>query len=182
MNKDVSDFASTKPSVRRKLANRLYHARGGLLETIERLVETAHKVGLGGVNKAGGLSAVDCLLKCPMEEGILHIQLVNWPIAGDRQAEDGADCGRLDDGAEDLVEVDAVELGEAAKDPASLVPIQTAVGLELVVEDPLASDDIGTVWAGDQVPCTVGLQRGELFLLGGPPIGVGQCDTICARN
>lgn len=145
MNKDVSDFASTKPSVRRKLANRLYHARGGLLETIERLVETAHKVGLGGVNKAGGLSAVDCLLKCPMEEGILHIQLVNWPIAGDRQAEDGADCGRLDDGAEDLVEVDAGALGEAAKDPASLVPIQTAVGLELVAEDPLAGDDIGSM-------------------------------------
>lgn len=71
---------------------------------------------------------------------------------------------------------------KTTKDPVSLVPVQTAVGPELVAEDPLACHDIGALWSEDQVPCTVGLQRGELLLHGGPPVGVGKCGTIRARH
>ena len=79
-----------------------------------------------------------------MKKSVLHVQLMNRPGAGDCYAEDGADGGRLDDGAERLVVVDAVLLGEAADDSACLVASESAIGVVLVLEDPLARYDVGT--------------------------------------
>jgi hypothetical protein len=57
-----------------------------------------------------------------MQERILHIKLMNGPGAGDDQGEHRVDCSQLDDRAEGLIVVDVGLLGEATKDPASLVP------------------------------------------------------------
>ena len=49
-----------------------------------------------------------------MKKGILHVELVDRPGAGDSQAEDDPYGGRFDNRTEGLVVVDAVLLGEAA--------------------------------------------------------------------
>jgi hypothetical protein len=67
---------------------------------------------------------------------------VKWSGAGDGQGEHGAEHGWLDHRAEGLIVVDVGSLGEAAKDPMSLVPFQRAVGDELVLENLFASDDV----------------------------------------
>jgi hypothetical protein len=57
---------------------------------------------------------------------------MNRPGAGDGQGEHSADHGRLDHRAEGLIVVDAGSLGEATKDPMSLV-----------LQNPFVGDDIG---------------------------------------
>jgi hypothetical protein len=88
---------------------------------------------------------------------------MNWPEAGDGQGEHGADCGRLDHWAEGLIVVDAGSLGEAAKNPASLVPFQGAVGIELVLENPLAGDAVGANGARDKISDVIDDQGSKFF-------------------
>jgi hypothetical protein len=52
------------------------------------------------------------------------------------------DRGRLDHRADGLIIVDVGSLGEATKNPVSLVPVQGAIGIELVLENPLAGDEV----------------------------------------
>jgi hypothetical protein len=47
-------------------------------------------------------------------------------------------------------------LGEPPKDPTSLVQIQRAIRLKLVLEDPFVGDDIGPMRPRNQVPRVVG--------------------------
>jgi hypothetical protein len=51
--------------------------------------------------------------------------------------------GWLDNWAESLIVVDTGTLGEAAKNPTSLVPFKGVVRVEHVLEDPFASDEVG---------------------------------------
>jgi hypothetical protein len=53
-------------------------------------------------------------------------------------------------------------LGEASKDLASLVPLQ-AIRVELVLENPFDSDDVGANGARDKIPSVVGDQGSKLF-------------------
>jgi hypothetical protein len=99
---------------------------------------------------------------------------MNRPGAGDGQREDGADCGRLDHRAEGLIVVDAGSLGEAAKNPASLVPFQGAVGIELVLENSLVGDDVGANGARDKIPSVVGDQGSKFFFHGTVPIWIDE--------
>jgi hypothetical protein len=78
-----------------------------------------------------------------VQKHILHIELVNRPGVRDNQGKHGADCGRVDHQVEGLIIVDTGSLGEATKNPASLVPVQGAVGIELLLENPLAGDEVG---------------------------------------
>jgi hypothetical protein len=109
-----------------------------------------------------------------MQERILHIELMNRPGAGDSQGEDGVDRGWLDHRAEGLIVVDAGSLGEAAKNPASLVPFQGVVVIELVLENPLAGDDVGTNEARDKIPGVVGDQGSKFFFHGTTPIWIDE--------
>jgi hypothetical protein len=109
-----------------------------------------------------------------VKKGILHIELADGPIPGRGDAEDGADRGRLDDRAERLVVVDAGLLGEAANNPPRLVPGYGAVGVELVLEQPLASDDVRTRWSRHKAPSTIVNQHLVLFRHCSAPIGIGK--------
>jgi hypothetical protein len=55
-------------------------------------------------------------------EHILYIKLMNRPGVGDGKGEHGVDCGWLDHRAKGIIVVDIGSLGEAVKDPMSLVP------------------------------------------------------------
>jgi hypothetical protein len=75
------------------------------------------------INKFSKLAAIDGLQKGDVQECILHIKLMNQPGVRDGQGEHSADHGRLDHQVEGLIVVDVRSLGEAAKDPTSLVPL-----------------------------------------------------------
>jgi hypothetical protein len=91
-----------------------------------------------------------------MQELILHIELMNRPGAGDGQGEHGVDHGRHDYRAECLIVVDTGSLGEAAKNPTSLVPFLGDIRIEFVLENPLVGDDVGANGAMDKIPGVVG--------------------------
>jgi hypothetical protein len=109
-----------------------------------------------------------------MHEHVLHIKLMNWPGVGDGQGEQGADHRWLDHRAEGLIVVDTGSLGEASKNPASLVPLQRAVGVELVPENPFGSDNIGANGARDRIPGVVGDQGSKLFFHGTVPVWINE--------
>jgi hypothetical protein len=88
-------------------------------------------------------------------EGVLDVELVHGPAPGDRQSQHSSDGGRLDDGAEGLIIVHPGALSEPLKDPTSLVPVQRAIRLELILEDPLTGDDVGPRRPRNQVPRAV---------------------------
>ena len=83
--------------------------------------------GLMRINKTGGLLTVDGLSEITMEEVILDVHLPDGPIACRGEAEDHADHGRLDDGAEDLPRVNTGLLREAPNHPPRLVARQGAI-------------------------------------------------------
>jgi hypothetical protein len=147
-----------------------------LLQAIEGLVELAHQLRVSSVNEAGGLRAVDHLRECAVEEGILDVELVDGPTSGDSQSQHSPDGGRLDDGAEGLIIVHLGALGEPPEDPTSLVPVQRAIRLELVLEDPLTSDNVGPRRLRNQVPCAV-RQQGLVLIHSVTPVGVRERTT-----
>jgi hypothetical protein len=80
------------------------------------------------------------------------------------------DGGLLDHRADGLIIVDVGPLGEAAKNPMSIVTFQGAVGVELVLEDPFASDDVGANRMRDKISSVVGHQS-IIFLFHGTALG-----------
>jgi hypothetical protein len=132
-----------------------------LLQAIEGLVELAHQLRVRRVNEASGLRIVDGLRECVVEEGDLDVELVHEPTSRERQSQHSPDGGRLDDGAEDLVVVHLGALSEPPEDPTSLVAVKRAIRLELVLEDPLAGDDIGPRRPRNQVSRAVRQQGHE---------------------
>jgi hypothetical protein len=92
-----------------------------LLQSIEGLVEKAHRLRVGGVNETGGLEVVDRLDECVMEEGSLDVELVHGPTPGNRQSQHSPNGGRLDDGVEGLVIVHPTALGETLENQRSVV-------------------------------------------------------------
>jgi hypothetical protein len=99
-------------------------------------------IGLSRINTYSRLVVVDGLREGVVQEHIHQIKLMNQPGAEDGQGEHNVECGRLDHWAEGLIVVDAGSLGEATKDPVSLVSFQGAVEVELVHENPFAGNDI----------------------------------------
>jgi hypothetical protein len=96
------------------------------------------------VGEAHGLAAED-FEENVMEEGIFHIELLNGPVMGDSSGEHRVNSGRLNNWAESLIVVDSRALSETSKDPTGLVAIKGPVSMELVCEDPLASDNVGAL-------------------------------------
>jgi hypothetical protein len=101
-----------------------------------------NQVGVSWIGKTRGLAAVDSLSEGAMEEGILHIELLNQPVMEDSSGEHHAHGDRFHNRAESLVVVDSGALSETPKDLASLVAIEGPVSAKLVCEDPFANDDV----------------------------------------
>jgi hypothetical protein len=90
-----------------------------------------------------------------MEEVILHIKLMNRPIPGMNQGENGIDSRWFDDGTECPIIVNAGALSESAKNPTSFVSVGRTTSMKLVSENPFASDHICVSRTLDEVPCVV---------------------------
>ena len=124
---------------------------------------------VGGVDEAGGLLAKHLLLKVAMEEGVGDIHLVDRPAARHSELEHGANRPGLDNRGECVGEVDAGTLAKATYDPTRLVALESAVRMELVLEDPLPGDDVGVTGSRNKLPRLVALQGVELLLHGCEP-------------
>jgi hypothetical protein len=126
------------------------------------------------INKSNRLAVVNGLQEGVMQERILHIELVNRLGAGDSQGEQGMDRGGLDHWAKGLIVVDARSLGEAAKNTASLVPVQGAIRIELVLENPLVGDVVGANKTRDKILGVVGDQGYKLFFHHVTPVQIDE--------
>jgi hypothetical protein len=82
--------------------------------------------------------------------------------------------GGLHHGTESLIKVHARALGEPPEDPTCLVPVKRTVSLKLMLEDLLASDDVGPWRPWYQVPCPIGQQGLVLLFHSAPPVGVDE--------
>lgn len=71
-----------------------------------------------------------------MEEGILHIKLVNRPTTRESQGKHCANVRWFDHRTEGLSKIDTWALSESTKNPTRLVPLERPVSVELVLEDP----------------------------------------------
>jgi hypothetical protein len=81
---------------------------------------------------------------------------------------------RLHNGAKNLIIIDIEMLCEPTENPAGLVPLECPVGLELVLEDSLAGDNIGAAGAQNEVPSFVGHESIILFLHSLLPMRIGE--------
>jgi hypothetical protein len=97
--------------------------------------------------------------------------------AEDSQGEHRTDHGRLDYWVEGIIIVDIALLGEATKDPASHVPFQRAVRVEVVLEDPFVGDDVGVNRVRDKIPSVVDDQGSKFFFHGAAPVQIDEGGT-----
>jgi len=132
----------------------------GLLEAIEGPVETTNKVRVCRILEPKRLSTVDCLGHHPMKEGILDVQLMNSPVLRKGQGEHHTNRRGLHHWTEGLIIVHTGVLREATKNPMYLVPLKGAIGLELVLENPLPRNDIGLRRTRDKILGVVRKQCG----------------------
>jgi hypothetical protein len=79
-----------------------------------------------------------------VQEGIVHIQLMNGPAPGEGERQNSTNCSWFDNMAKCLIIVNAWSLGESTTYPASLVSPKRSICVELVFEVPLASNDVDT--------------------------------------
>jgi hypothetical protein len=141
-----------------------------------------NQVGVSWIGETHGLAVVDSLSEGAMEEGILHIELLNQPVMGDSSGEHRAHGGRFHNRVESLVVVDSGALSETPKDPASLVAIEGPVNAELVHEDPFASDDVGALRSWNKVPCPITHQGPVLIHHSHAPIGIDEGSANKGRD
>jgi hypothetical protein len=134
------------------------------------------------IHEPCGLTAENSLAEGVVEEGVLHIELLNWPVAGDSNSEHHANDGQFHNRAKSLVVVDPEVLSETSKDPASLIVIKGPIGAKLVREDPLVGDDIGATGPRDNLPGLIAHQSPVLVLNSRAPIGVGKRSTYRGRD
>jgi hypothetical protein len=117
-----------------------------------------------------------------VEEGILHIELLNVPVTGDSSGEHRANGGQFHNRAESLIVVDSRALSETPKDPASLIAIKSPVSAELVREDPLAGYNVGALRPGNKLLGLIAHQGPVLILHSRMPIGIGKRSTGGGRD
>jgi len=120
------------------------------------------------------LLAVDRLVQMAVKKGVLHVQLMYVPGARSGDAEDDADGSRFNNRTECLVVVDVVLLRKTTNDPPGFMASERAISTILVLEDPLAGDDVGTRQSGYEAPCAIIHER--LVFIGHRcvPVWIGQ--------
>jgi hypothetical protein len=114
-----------------------------------RTLQATDQVWVSRISEPCGLTVENSLAEGVVEEDVLHIELLNWPVMGDSNSEHRVNGGRFHNRAESLIVVDPRVLSETPKDPASLVAIKGPVGMKFVREDPLAGDDVGAMGPGE---------------------------------
>jgi hypothetical protein len=116
------------------------------------------------ISEPYGVTVENGLTEGAMEEGVLHIKLLNWPVMGDSSSKHREDGGRFHNRAESLIVVDPRALSETPEDPTDFVAIKRPIDMKLVRENPIASDDVGVMGPGDKLPGPIAHQSPILVL------------------
>jgi hypothetical protein len=138
-------------------------------------------VSLCGVDETDGLLTIDPLGEDVLEEGISHIKLMNMPSTRSCMMKHHADSGGIYDRAKGFTEIDAWSLMKATQDPTCLVAVEGAIGVEVVAEDPLPSDDSATR-TRNKGPNPILLERIKLTLRHDNPMWVMKCSPCRGRQ
>jgi hypothetical protein len=104
------------------------------------------------ISEPCGLTAENGHAEGVVEEGVLHIKLLNWPVVENSNSKHRADGGQFHNRAESLVVVDPRALSETPEDPTGFVAIKRPIDTKLVRENPLA---VGATGSGDKLPCPI---------------------------
>ena len=80
-------------------------APSGLLEAVERLLESAHEMLLAGLRVTRQLAHVDRFVELPVEVGALDVHLVHRPPVIGSDHENDADGRQLSDGGKCFMEI-----------------------------------------------------------------------------
>jgi hypothetical protein len=83
-------------------------------------MQAADQVRVSWISEPCGLTTENGLAEGVMEEGVLHIKLLNWPVAGDSSSKHRTDGGRFHNWVESLVVVDPRALSETSEDQRAL--------------------------------------------------------------
>ena len=83
---------------------------------------------------------------------------------------------------ESLIKVHTRPLGKTTKNPTCLVPLEGAIRLKLVLEDPLPSDNIGPRRAMHKVPGVILKKSIVFFLHSWSPMGISKSATEGLRH
>jgi hypothetical protein len=84
--------------------------------SVKRLVQVTYQIWTGWIGESRGLTVEDGLTKSVVEEGVLHIKLLNRRVAGGSNGEHRVD-----------ISVNPEALCETSEDPARLVAIESPV-------------------------------------------------------
>jgi hypothetical protein len=133
-----------------------------------------NQVRVSWIGETRGLAAIDSFSEGAMEEGILHMELLNRLVMGDNSGEHRAQGDRFHNWAESLIVVDSGALSETSKDSVGLVTIEGPASVELVCEDPFAGVDVGALRSWNKVPCLITHQGPVLILHSHAPIGISE--------
>jgi hypothetical protein len=109
-----------------------------------------------------------------MQEGILHVKLVDHPGAQSSKAEDDTNHGWLDNGVEHLVVVDVVVLREVMNHPTCVMAGKGTVRVEFVFKNPLAYHNISSKRTRNEARGLVVNERLLLISHGDPLLSVSQ--------
>jgi hypothetical protein len=118
-------------------------------------VQATDQVRVSRVGEARELAAEDYLRESAMEEDIFYVELLNGPGTRDSSSEHRVNSGRFYNRVEGLIVVDSGALSETSKDPMVLVAIKGPVNTELMREDPLVGDNVGSLRSGNQLPLLI---------------------------
>ena len=99
-----------------------------------------------------------------MKKGVGDVHLVHRPSTRGSEVQNSPDRARFDNRGKRIHEVDVGALTEASDHPSRLVALECTFGVQLVLEHPFASDDVGARRARNELPSTVPLQGLKLLL------------------
>jgi hypothetical protein len=117
-----------------------------------------NQVRLSWIGEIRRLTVENNLTENPVEEGVLHVKLLNQPFAGGSNSKHRADGDLIHKRDESIVVVNPGALRETSEDPMNLIPIECSVGEELIRENPLAGDDVVATGPGNNFPCPIAHQ------------------------
>ena len=92
-----------------------------------------------------------------MEKSIGNVKLFGWLAPRCHDGENSLDHGGFHNRRECFPEIDASLLSEPANHPSSLIALQSAIRIKLMLENPFPSDNVGARWPINQVLGTIAL-------------------------
>ena len=95
------------------------------------------------------------LLEMAVQECSGNIEQLGAPAARRGDGEHCLDSGRLDNGRERLIKIHTSPLCEAMNDPSCLVSLKGSIGVQFMLENPFAIDDMSSRRTVDETPCLI---------------------------